>query len=62
MTAKQEAEDLLHKYRMLFMNEGEEYGEEILVSMLSMKCSLITIDNLLYSKIFHFLNYIQDNF
>jgi hypothetical protein len=48
MTAKQEAEDLLHKYRMLFMNEGEEYGEEILVSMLSMKCALITIDNLLY--------------
>jgi hypothetical protein len=51
MTAKQEAEDLLHKYRMLFMNEGEDYGEEILVSMLSMKCALIAVDKLLeYSK------------
>jgi hypothetical protein len=50
-SAKQEAEDLLHKYRMLFMNEGEDYGEEILVSMLSMKCALIAVNKLLeYSK------------
>lgn len=56
MTAKQEAENLLHKYRMLFMNEGEDYGEEILVSMLSMKCALIAIDELLrYSKAHGFI-------
>jgi hypothetical protein len=47
MTAKQEAEDLLHKYRMLFMDEGEDYGEEILVSMLCMKCALITVEKIL---------------
>ena len=56
MTAKQEAEDLLHKYRMLFMDEGEDYGEEILVSMLSIKCALIAVDELLrYSKAHGFI-------
>ena len=47
MTPKEEAIDLLHKYRMLFMDEGEDYGEEILVSMLSMKCALIAVDEIL---------------
>lgn len=56
MTAKQEAEDLLHKYRMLFMNEGEDYGEEVLVSMLSIKSAHIAIDKLLeYSKAHGFI-------
>ena len=29
--------DLKHKFRMLLMNEGEDFGEEILVSVLSEK-------------------------
>jgi hypothetical protein len=47
MTPKEQAEQLLHEYRMLFMDEGEDYGEEILVTMLSVKCSLIAVDKIL---------------
>lgn len=47
MTPQDKASDLVHRYRMLFMNEGEDYGEEILVSMLSQKCALITVDEIL---------------
>ena len=56
MTPQEEAIDLLHEYRMLFMNEGEDYGEEILVSMLSMKCAHIAVNKLLeYSKAHGFI-------
>jgi hypothetical protein len=47
MTPKEQAEQLLHEYRMLFMDEGEDYGQEILVTMLSVKCSLIAVDKIL---------------
>lgn len=47
MTPKEKAEDLLHNYRLLFMDEGEDYGEEILVSILSKKCALIAVDECL---------------
>jgi hypothetical protein len=47
MTPKEQAEQLLHEYRMLFMDEGEDYGQEILVTMLSIKCSLIAVDKIL---------------
>ena len=47
MTPKDKAIDLVHRYRMLFMNEGEDYGEEILVSLLSQKCALIAVDEIL---------------
>jgi hypothetical protein len=47
MTPQQKAEQLLHEYRMLFMDEGEDYGQEILVTMLSVKCSLIAVDKIL---------------
>jgi len=47
MTPKEQAEQLLHDYRMLFMDEGEDYGQEILVTMLSIKCSLIAVDKIL---------------
>jgi hypothetical protein len=49
MTPQEKAQQLLHEYRMLFMNEGEDYGEEILVSMLSKQCALIAIDEILHS-------------
>ena len=29
------------------MDEGEDYGQEILVTMLSVKCSLIAVDKIL---------------
>jgi hypothetical protein len=46
MTPKEKAEQLLHEYRMLFMDEGEDYGEEILVSVLSKQCALIAVDEI----------------
>jgi len=50
MKPKEQAEQLLHEYRMLFMNEGEDYGQEILVTMLSVKCSLIAVDEIIKSN------------
>jgi hypothetical protein len=43
MTAKEKAEELVHTYRVLLMDDGEDYGEEILVSMLSKQCALIAV-------------------
>ena len=50
MTPKEQAEQLLHEYRMLFMDEGEDYGQEILVTMLSLKCALIAVDLILKDR------------
>lgn len=50
MTPKEQAEQLLHEYRMLFMDEGEDYGQEILVTMLSLKCALIAVDLILRDR------------
>ena len=47
MTPKEKTEQLLHEYRMLFMKEGEDYGQEILVFMLSRKCALIAVNEIL---------------
>lgn len=41
MDAKEKAQELVHKYRVLLMDDGEDYGEEILVSMLSKQCAFI---------------------
>ena len=46
MTPQKKAEILVHQYRMLLMNEGENYGEEILVSILAKKCALIAAENI----------------
>lgn len=50
MTPKEQAEQLLHEYRMLFMDEGEDYGQEILVTMLSLKCALIAVNLILKDR------------
>ena len=44
---KDKAEELVHTYRVLLMDEGEDYGQEILVSMLSRQCALISVDEIL---------------
>jgi hypothetical protein len=49
MTPKEKAEQLLHEYRMLFMDEGEDYGEEILGSVLSKQCALIAVKEIRYT-------------
>jgi hypothetical protein len=50
MTPKEQAEQLLHEYRMLFMDEGEDYGQEILVTMLSVKSTLIAVNLILKDR------------
>ena len=50
MKPKEQAEQLLHEYRMLFMDEGEDYGQEILVTMLSVKCALIAVNLILKDR------------
>jgi hypothetical protein len=43
ISPKEKAEELVHVYRVLLMDEGEDYGEEILVSMLSKQCALVSV-------------------
>jgi hypothetical protein len=50
MTPQEQAEQLLHEYRMLFMDEGEDYGQEILVTMLSLKCAIIAVNLILKDR------------
>ena len=55
MTPKEKAETLIHKYRMLLMNDGEDFGEEILVTKLSIESALITVDEILiYTNYSHY--------
>ena len=42
-----EATDIIHNYRMLLMDEGDDYGEEILVSVLSKKMALIYVNGII---------------
>ena len=50
MDAKEKADELVHRYRMLFMDGGEDYGEEILVSMLSKQCAFIAVIEVINSN------------
>ena len=50
MTPKEKAESLIHKYRMLLMDDGEEYGEEILVTKLSIESALITVNEIIETQ------------
>jgi hypothetical protein len=49
MTPKEKAEQLVHTYRMLFMDIGEDYGEEILVSVLSKQCAIAAVKEIRYT-------------
>ena len=46
MTPQKKAESLVHQYRILLMNEGENYGEEILVSILAKRNALLAAENI----------------
>jgi hypothetical protein len=46
MTAKEKAEELVNTYRVLLMDEGEDYGGEILASMLSKQSALIAAEEI----------------
>jgi hypothetical protein len=47
MTAKEKAEELVNTYRVLLMDEGEDYGGEILASMLSRQCAMVAVDEII---------------
>ena len=47
MTPQEKAEQFVHTYRMLFMDVGGDYGEEILVSVLSKQCALVAVDEII---------------
>lgn len=46
MTPQKKAESLVHQYRILLMNEGENYEEEILVSILAKRNALLAAENI----------------
>jgi hypothetical protein len=47
MDAKEKAQEIVHKYRVLLMNNGGDYVDEFLVSTLSKQCALIAVDEIL---------------
>lgn len=51
MTAKDKAEELVHQYRMLMMNNGGDYVDETLVSTLSKQCALIAVDEIMLTQV-----------
>jgi hypothetical protein len=47
MTPKLKAENLVDTYRIILMNEDTECGEEILCTVISKKCALIAVDEII---------------
>lgn len=43
MTPKEKANDLVNQYRNILMDEDTECGNEILCTLIAVKCSLVTI-------------------
>ena len=43
MTPKQKADEIFTHYHNLIQEQGEELGQEILVSILAMQCALIAV-------------------
>lgn len=44
---KKESERIIHEFRLVLMNDGEDYGEEVLVSVLCKKFALICCDKIM---------------
>lgn len=47
MTPKKKAEKLVHQYRMLLMDYGEDYGEELVVTLLSIESAIQCVEEIL---------------
>ena len=47
MDAKEKAQELIHKYRMLLMDIGDDYGQEVLLTILSRTSALIAVDEII---------------
>jgi hypothetical protein len=50
MKAKEKAESLVDTYRIMLMNEDTECGNEILCTVISKRCALICIDEMIQWK------------
>lgn len=44
MTAKEKAEELITYFYVLIQEDGEDLGQEIIVSILARKCALKVVD------------------
>jgi len=47
MTPKEKAINLVDSYRNILMNEDTECGNEILCTVIAMKCALIAVDEMI---------------
>jgi hypothetical protein len=50
MTPKEQAEKLVHTYRMMLMDEDTECGNEVIVSLLSKKIAINTVSEIMMSN------------
>ena len=50
MDAKEKAQELVHQYRILMMDNGGDYVDETLVSTLSKQCALIAVIQVINSN------------
>ena len=47
MNAKDKAEELVNKHRMILMHSDTDLGEEIQCSLIAKQCALIAVDEIL---------------
>ena len=47
MNAKDKAEELVNKYRMILMHSDTDLGEEIQCSLIAKQCALISVNEIL---------------
>jgi hypothetical protein len=47
MKAKEKAENLVNRYRMVLMNEDTNCGHEILCTSIAKQCAIIAVDEIL---------------
>jgi hypothetical protein len=46
MIPREKAEELVNQYRMILMDEDTNCGNEILCSIIAIKCALIAVDEI----------------
>ena len=47
MTPKEKADQMVKEYRMILMNEDTECGNEILCTMIAVKCALVAVNGII---------------
>ena len=49
MNAKEKAEELVNKHRMILMHSDTDLGEEIQCSIIAKQCALISVNEVLWA-------------